>query len=53
VFSRRCGIGRLKSAEVLHINTDPVLVVAPGEELAKLNFKPGPPALEKTADCCR
>jgi hypothetical protein len=34
----RCG--RPTSAEVLHINTDPVLVVAPGEELAKLNFKP-------------
>jgi hypothetical protein len=29
-----------KSAEVLHMNANPVLVVAPREELAKLKFKP-------------
>ena len=33
-------VGRPKSAEVLHMNTNPVLVVAPREELAKLKFKP-------------
>jgi hypothetical protein len=35
-----CGICRPKSAEVLHMNTNPVLVVARREELGKLEFKP-------------
>jgi hypothetical protein len=40
VFSNGMRHRPAKSAEVLHMNANPVVVVAPREELAKLKFKP-------------